>query len=144
TAFVEHTVAVGIRPLGVGGVEDESRGRDTAVDADRGERIVLGGLTGLGRQAQSQSLVESGVRARGRGAESDLGMPLIGSALHVLIEADQPRQLLGTVRRELDHASAAWFSRALFSRALFSRALLSRVRLRVVPSAARHAVTSCG
>src|SRR5699024_5058631 len=94
--------------------------------------------------AQSQSLVESGVRARGRGAERDLGMPLIGAALHVLIEADQPRQLLGTVRRELDHASAAWFSRALFSRALFSRALLSRARPRVVPSAARHAVTSCG
>src|SRR5699024_5746032 len=102
-------------------------------------RIVLGGLTGLGRQAQSQRLVESGVRARGRGAERDLGMPLIGAALHVLIEADQPRQLLGTVRRELDHASAARLSRALFS-----RALLSRARLRVVPSAARHAVTTCG
>src|SRR5699024_12295592 len=98
-----------------------------------------GGLTAVGRQAQSVRLVESGVRARGRGAERDLGMPLIGAALHVLIEADQPRQLLGTVRRELDHASAARLSRALFS-----RALLSRARLRVVPSAARHAVTTCG
>ena len=97
--LVEDAVVaeVGVVPVVVGQLDGEPQLGLATVDRERRGDRVLVGQAGQVQELLRDGLVQGGL---GRaGADHDVGVPLDGLSVDVLVEADQPRQVLGVAGR---------------------------------------------